>query len=133
MFVLDTDICIYLLRGKADAAVERLRQVDAAAVSVTAVTAAELRFGAVHSANPPRNLELVERFLVPLTMLPFDDLAAVHFAAIKQQLVSAGALVGPMDLLIAAIVRAHGATLVTNNVREFSRIPGLRVENWLVR
>jgi len=131
MFVLDTDISIFLLRGRAATAVERLRKVDENDVAVAAVTAAELRFGAVHSGNPRGNLEQVERFLAPLALLPFDDHAALHFAIIKQQLAKAGFLIGTMELLIAATVRAHGATLVTNNVREFSRVSGLAVENWL--
>lgn len=131
MYVLDTDISIFLLRGKAEAAVERLREIDVDMVAVTAITAAELRYGAVHSGNPPRNLEQVEQFLAPLKMLPFDNGAAVHFAVIKERLARNGELIGPMDLLIAATTRAHGATLVTNNVSEFSRVPGLVVENWL--
>jgi predicted nucleic acid-binding protein len=72
------------------------------------------------------------QFLAPLDVVPFDDEAAAHFARVKASLAAAGSLLGPMDLLIAATVRARGAVLVTNNLREFSRVPGLRIENWMV-
>jgi tRNA(fMet)-specific endonuclease VapC len=130
MYVLDTDVCVFLLRGRASGVAARLRQSNADEIAVTAITAAELRYGAVHSGNPPRNLEQVERFLAPLEILPFDSLAASHFAAIKQHLASTGNVIGPMDLLIAATSRANAATLATNNTREFTRVPGLLVENW---
>jgi len=132
MYVLDTDISIFLLRGQAQCAEARLHEIDEVDVAVTAITAAELRFGAAHSGNPPRNLEQVEHFLAPLGMLPFDNHAAAHFAAIKQHLAASGTLIGPMDLLIAAIARASGCVLVTNNTREFERVPRLAVENWLM-
>jgi len=131
MYVLDTDVAVFLLRGRAPMAEERLRSVDVDAMAITAISAAELRFGAAHSPNPPRNLEFVEHFLAPLRMLPFDGDAAVHFAAAKQHLARRGLLIGPMDLLIAATVLSCGAVLVTNNVSEFSRVPSLRVENWM--
>ena len=131
MYVLDTDTCVFLLRGKGEAVAKRLRELQVDLVAVTAITAAELRFGALHSARAAANLEQVEQFLAPLQMLPFANAASAHFAAIKESLSRAGLLIGPMDLLIAATVRAHGATLVTNNVGEFERVPGLKVENWM--
>ena len=133
MYILDSDISIFLLRQKAEAeiVVDRLRKMDRNTLGTTAVTAAELRYGAIHSANPPRNLELVEQFLAPLQLFPFDNAAAIHFAGIKEHLARAGQLIGPMDLLIAATTRSIGATLVTNNTNEFTRVPGLKIENWL--
>lgn len=133
MFLLDTDISIYLLKGEAPLVVDRLRALPADIIGTTAINAAELRYGAVHSQRPNKNIERVALFLAPLAVLPFDDEAAAHFARIKHDLASGGNLVGPMDLLIASIARASGATIVTNNVREFSRIKGLEVENWLER
>jgi len=131
MVVLDTDISIELLRGKHPDLVRRLRTTAAREVGTTSITLAELRYGALRSQNPTKNLERVEIFCAPLTLLGFDQAAAVHFAEIKRDLATSGALIGAMDLLIAAITRSVGATLVTNNTREFTRVPSLDVENWL--
>lgn len=131
MYLIDTDTCIYLLRGKAPGVVERLRETPRDELGTTAFTVAELRFGALRSARPRENLLRVEKFVAPLIRVPFDDLAALHFALIKANLSDIGQLIGPMDMLIAATTLAVKATLVTNNVGEFRRIASLRVENWL--
>lgn len=131
LYLLDTDISIYLLNGRLPEVAERLTHLPAEHVGTTAVTAAELRFGALNSGCPPKNLARVETFLAPLAQVPFDEKAAIHFGNIKQHLVSKGQIIGTMDLLIAACVLAAGGVLVTNNVREFSRVPSLTVENWV--
>lgn len=131
MFVLDSDICIWLLRGQAPAAAARLRDLPMDAVATTTITAGEIRYGALRSQRPKENLARVETLLAPLALLPFDNRAACHFADIKAHLTASGSIIGPMDLLIAAIARARNATLVTGNLREFSRVPGLAAENWL--
>jgi tRNA(fMet)-specific endonuclease VapC len=130
LYLLDTDISIYLLNGKLPEVEEHLASLPAEQVGTTTVTAAELRFGALNSGRPQKNLARVETFLAPLTQVPFDERAAVQFGSLKQHLVSKGQLIGMMDLLIAACALAAGAVLVTNNVREFSRVPSLTVENW---
>ena len=94
MYVLDTDICIYLLNGRAPGAEKRLRLEPAGNLSVTAITAAELRYGALRSQRVKKNLAAVERFLAPLQQFDFNNSAAVHFAAIKEQLASRGQLIG---------------------------------------
>lgn len=131
MYLLDTDICIYLLRGKATLVAQRLREVPMDEIGTTAITVAELRFGALRSIKPGENTARVEQFLAPLTRVAFDELAAIHFARIKAELSAIGQLIGPMDMLIAATALAARATLVTNNVREYQRVRSLRVENWL--
>ena len=103
-FLLDTDICIYLLTGRAPGVADRLRRQPASELGTTTITAAELRYGALHSARPVQNLERVETFLAPLQTLPFDDAAAVQFARIKQDLASRGTLIGVMDLLIVVLL-----------------------------
>ena len=130
MFFLDTDICIYLLTGRVPEVERRLRQIAINEIGTTTITAAELRFGALKSARPRKNMERVESFLYPLALAAFDDRAAIHFARIKAMLSQSGQLIGPMDLLIAAISTANRAILVTDNIREFSRVPGLQVDNW---
>lgn len=131
MYLLDTDICIYLLNRRAPTVIQRLQETPADEVGTTSITAAELRFGALNSGRPRANLLRVEAFLAPLTQQPFENRAAAHYAQIKHHLRTQGQMIGPMDLLIAAVARSIGATLVTNNVREFSRVPGLNIESWL--
>lgn len=130
LYLLDTDISIYLLNGKLPEVEEHLTSLPAEQIGTTTVTAAELRFGALNSGRPQKNLARVETFLAPLTQVPFDEKAAIQFGNLKQHLVSRGQIIGTMDLLIAACVLAAGGVLVTNNVREFSRVPSLTVENW---
>lgn len=130
LFLLDTDISIYLLNGRLPTVEQRLAGMPAEQVGTTAVTAAELRFGALNSGRPEKNLARVETFLAPLVQIPFDERAAIQYGNLKRHLVSKGQIIGLMDLLISACTLAAGGILVTNNVREFSRIPTLNLENW---
>jgi len=128
--LLDTDVCVYLLNGRAPGIAARLRQLRLGDVGTTSITAAELRFGALNSGRPRANLERVDAFLGPLVRFPFGDEAATEFARIRLELRAAGTPIGTMDLLIAAIVRALDATVVTNNQRELARVQGLRLADW---
>ena len=130
-FILDTDICIYLLNGKAPVAEARLRQLPREGVGVTAITSAELRYGALNSARPQKNMERVHMFLSPLRLLPFGDREASAYAAIRTDLRRRDMPIGAMDMLIAATCVAADAVLVTNNTREFGRVPGLKVDSWV--
>ncbi len=130
MFLLDTDICIFWLRQSSEAVVARLEAIDPRKLGVTAITVAELYYGARHSSRPDENLESTAELLDLLQAFAFNTAAAMHYAEIKQHLVSRGAMIGHMDLLNAAIARASGWTFVTNNTREFERVPGLQIENW---
>lgn len=131
LYLLDTDISVYLLNRRFPQVSERLSRLPADQVGTTAITAAELRFGALHSGRPQQNLARVETFLAPLVQVPFDEGAAIHFSQIKQFLTSKGSLIGTMDMLIASCVLAAGGILVTNNVNEFSRIPAVEIDNWV--
>lgn len=132
MFLLDTDTCIHLLNGTMPSdRVDRMRRMPASEVGASAITAAELRYGALHSGRPDANLERVEVFLAALVQVPFENVAASHFARIKQQLARRGRPIGVMDMLIAATALAAQATLVSGNLREFSRVPGLSAESWM--
>lgn len=130
MFLLDTDVSIYLLNGRLPPVEAKLRELPADRIGTTAITAAELRYGALHSGRPEENLERAEAFIRSLRVVPFDDPAAAQFARIKNHLARRGELIGTPDLLVAACALAAGGTLITNNVREFSRVPGLRWDNW---
>ena len=128
-FFLDTDICIYIINEK-EAPRERFRR-NAAQTGISAITYAELCFGVTHSARVALNERLLQEFRTGLKVLPFDADAARHYGDIREALQTRGELIGAHDLLIAAHARSRGATLVTNNEREFGRVPDLRIENWL--
>lgn len=129
-YLLDTNACIRLLNGTSPALVARIADSDPAQIALCSVVKAELLFGARRSARRADNLRLLESFFEPLASLPFDDACAERYGVIRSELESAGTPIGPNDLMIAATALAHGATLVTNNVKEFSRVAGLRLEDW---
>ena len=108
----------------------RFEEYEVGEVGVSSVTAAELRYGAEKSAVPERNLEALSRFLLPLEVLAFGDEAAAAYGRMRAALEKAGTPIGPLDTLIAAHAVSLGTKLVTNNVREFSRVPGLELEDW---
>jgi tRNA(fMet)-specific endonuclease VapC len=128
----DTDMCIYLMEGRYPQVAERLSDVPLDRLALSAIVVAELRFGALKSERPAANLARLDAFIAPFRLLLFDTACATHFAEAKLFLQRRGKLIGPMDLLIAATALANEATVVTNNVKEFSRVPGLRVENWTI-
>ena len=128
--LLDTDICIYVINRRRPETLQRLRAYPVGDVGVSAITYAELRFGVENSARGKQNIERLERFLLPLEVVPFDAEAGRWYGRVRAQLRRAGVLIGGNDLLIAAHALSLGATLVTNNVREFERVHQLRLERW---
>jgi len=128
-YMLDTNICIYVIKNRPAALRERFDQL-AEALCISTVTLAELLYGVEKSARRGQNLEAVEQFAARLDVLPFSPKAAAHFGQIRAELERVGAPCGAYDMLIAAHARSEGLTLVTNNVREFQRMPGLRIDNW---
>src|SRR5690606_33589262 len=118
------------LNRRAPAVVQRFAELDLGDLGVSAITAAELRFGALNSARPARNMDVVVDFLSLVRPAPFDEFAAFHYGHVKGHLAAHGNIIGPLDLLIASTALAREAVLVTNNVREFERVPDLKVENW---
>ncbi len=129
-FFLDTNICIYVLKGKFPGIQRRLLALPPAQLAVPAMVEAELRLGAAKSQTAAKTMKVVRAFLAPLAIVPFDSAAAVHYATIRGALEVKGKPIGPNDYVIAATVMAHGGILVTANDDEFSRVPGLRIENW---
>jgi tRNA(fMet)-specific endonuclease VapC len=131
VFALDTNILIYALKGTGQVG-ERLRQLDPQEVGVPAIVAYELEFGTISSASPSKRRLELHRLLSVITILPFDRQSGIRAARLRMDLEKAGTSIGPFDTLIAGTVLAYGATLVTHNVREFSRIPGLQIEDWYI-
>ena len=128
-FMLDTNICIYVINKKPSIVLERFRQEAPGSIALSSISAAELAYG-VSKSNSDRNREALALFLAPLTLLPFDDSVIWHYGLIRSRLEKQGTPIGPMDTMIAAHALSKGLTLVTNNVREFERVPDLRLENW---
>ena len=129
MKILDTDVCIELLRGNTRVIERRRRTPDA--VATTWITACELAYGAAQSRAPEANQALVVAFLATLPILELDWVAAEHFGRLKADLERAGTLLADADLLIASIALALGAGLVTGHRRHYERIPELRIEDWI--
>ena len=128
-YMLDTDICIYTINEKPPAVLRAFRAHEAAGLGISSVTAAELFFGVARTGSQ-RNLKALRRFLGTLEIAAFDTAAAEVCGAMRAWLATHGTPIGPYDTLIAAHAQAIGVTLVSNNTREFERVPGLRVENW---
>jgi tRNA(fMet)-specific endonuclease VapC len=128
-YLLDTNTWIHYLKHAGSPVEARLRQTPASDVAVCSVVRAELLHGARKYEKRDERAERVERTLDPFQSLPFDDAAARRYAEIRDSLERRGNVIGPNDLLIAAIARTHDLTVVTNN-REFSRVDGLGVEDW---
>ena len=128
-YLLDTDIVIYTMKMKPEAVREAFNaHYDQLAIST--ITLMELIFGAHKSANSARNLREVEGLAARVEVLPYDFDAAAHTGQLRAELAKLGTPIGPYDQMIAGLARSRGLILVTNNVSEFSRVPGLRIENW---
>ena len=130
MYLVDTKACIKVLNGSSAPLVASLRSHAPSEIRVSSVTRAELLYGARRSARVAENLRLLASFFAPIVALPFDDACAEEYGALRATLAAAGRPIGPNDLLIAATALAHDLTLVTHNVREFSRVAGLKIEDW---
>jgi tRNA(fMet)-specific endonuclease VapC len=128
-YMLDTNICIYVVKNRPAALLERFDQL-AEALCISTITLGELLYGVQKSARRSQNLQAVEQFTARLEVLPFSVKAAAHFGQMRAELARVGLLCGAYDMLIAAHARSEGLTLVTTNVREFERMPGLRLDSW---
>ena len=129
-YMLDTNICIYVMKNRPEKVLQRFREELDGGLCISSITLAELEYGMKHSSNPAQNEQALLRFLVPLSILPFGAAAASEYGALWTYLQNNGTPIGPLDMLIAGHALAEGLTLVTNNVREFERVPDLRLENW---
>ena len=130
IYLLDTNVCVQYLRGRNPSVLKRLQSTAPQDVRLCSVVKAELFLGVLRSAKPTENRAKVDAFVRPYVSLGFDDEAAEIHAQIRHQLETAGTPIGPYDLQIAAIALCSGLTLVTHNTAEFSRVPGLTIEDW---
>lgn len=129
-YMLDTNICIYAMKKKPEQVLRRFREEMDEGLCISSITLAELEYGMKHSSDPLKNEQALLRFLVPLSILPFGAAAASEYGQLRAYLQSKGIPIGPLDMLIAGHAKAERLVLVTNNVKEFERIPDLEIENW---
>jgi len=129
--MLDTNICIAIIKGKSPKALRRFERLSTGDVGISTITLAELRYGIAKSQNIERNRQALEEFLLPLEVSDFDESAASAYGTVRADLENSGRPIGPLDTQIGAHALSLNSVLVTNNAAEFRRIKGLEVENWL--
>ena len=130
-YYLDTNICIYYLKGLYPALPEKLFAHQVSEIKIASIVKAELLFGVARSKKRMDNTKQVEQFLLPFEVVSFDDQSAQIYARIRSGLAAKGLPIGPNDLILAATVLARKGILITNNEQEFKRVPGLQIENWV--
>ncbi|MBJ9904869.1 type II toxin-antitoxin system VapC family toxin [Acinetobacter bereziniae] len=130
IYLLDTNICIYVINNKPAHVFEKFKQYQLGQLVISSISASELAFG-VEKSGSLRNKNALDKFLAPLDILPYDENAIWHYAKLRQTLHAKGQPIGSLDMLIAAHALALDTVLVTNNMKEFERIEGLKLENWI--
>lgn len=130
MILLDTHICIYIINAKPPAVLARFQQYRLGDIGLCSVVAAELAFGVAKSGSA-RNRQALEMFLAPLTILPFDATAIWAYGDLRADLERRGTPIGSLDTMIAAHALSQQSPLITNNTREFAKVPGLQLDNWV--
>jgi tRNA(fMet)-specific endonuclease VapC len=129
--LLDTDTCIHLIRQRSPEILRRIKRLTPGDIGISSITLAELAFGVAKSSQPAKNQLALEDFTAPLEVAVFDALAAQSYGAVRADLERAEAGIGSLDMLIGAHALSLGVTLVTHNTRQFSRIAGLRMADWI--
>ena len=129
--MLDTNICIYIIKQQPSAVLKHFLEYQIGDIGTSSITLSELRYGVARSKYKEKNTKALDQFVIPLDIALFDEKAALAYGGIRATLEKAGTPIGAMDMLIAAHAVSLGVTLVTNNTREFSRIPGLRIVDWV--
>ncbi len=129
-YMLDTDICRYIIRERPLDVFERFKKIDMSQLYISVVTFAELIYGVEHSSSKKINRPIIDDFVHHLSILSWDQKAAEHYGKVRAFLRAEGSMIGSMDLMIAAHARSGAMTLLTNNDKHFNRVPQLDVENW---
>jgi len=129
-YFLDTNICIYALKGRYPRIEEEIRRRRPSQIRIPSIVRAELQFGVRKSDRPEENHEAIETFLAPFDVVPFDEKASVAYADIRAELEEDGRPIGPNDLIIAATVGSRRGVLVTHNRKEFEQVPSLDITDW---
>jgi tRNA(fMet)-specific endonuclease VapC len=130
-FLLDTNICIYIIKQKPLKVLHKFNTYQVGDIGISSVTVAELEFGVQKSQYPAKNQQALTQFLLPLEIVNFDHAAATIYGDIRARLEKQGTPIGSLDTLIAAHALSLQVILITNNIKEFSRVPNLKSENWV--
>jgi tRNA(fMet)-specific endonuclease VapC len=132
MYYLDSNTCIYFLNGRSTNVRDKILATSPNEIAIPSIVKAELILGAYKSLTPEKTLEKLENFLQPFEIIPFEDQVSYQYAEIRKSLEVNGTIIGPNDLIIAAITKYHDAILITNNTKEFKRVENLKIENWIL-
>ncbi|MBN1931677.1 MAG: type II toxin-antitoxin system VapC family toxin [Desulfobacterales bacterium] len=130
-YMLDTNICIYIIKRKPQVVIKRFLRTEISQVGISSITLSELMYGVSKSSKPEQNQMALTQFVAPLDILPYGDDAAQYYGDIRVHLEKQGTPIGSLDMLIAAHALSAACTLITNNEKEFIRIPNLKIENWI--
>lgn len=130
-YMLDTNTCIYIIKRKPSDVIERFRQIEISQVGISSITLSELLYGVSKSSRPAQNQMALAQFIAPLEICSYGDEAAQYYGPLRAHLEKQGTPIGSLDMLIAAHSLSIGCILVTNNKKEFNRIPNLKIENWV--
>ena len=130
-FLLDTNVCIYIIKRRPSHVIERFKQTKISQIGISSITLSELLYGVSKSSKPEQNQVALTQFIAPLEILPYDDEAAHCYGDLRALLEKGGTPIGSLDMLIAAQALSIACTLVTNNEKEFNRVPKLKIENWI--
>ena len=130
-YMLDTNTCIYIIKRKPVDIIDRFRKIQISQVSISSITLSELEYGVIKSSKPEQNQLALTQFVAPMEILSYGDEAAQYYAELRVYLEKQGTPIGSLDMLIAAHALSAGCILVTNNVKEFDRVPNLKIDNWI--
>ena len=130
-FMFDTNTCIYIIKQKPSEVIERFKRTKISHIGISSITLSELLYGVSKSSKPKQNQVALAQFIAPLVMLPYGDEAAQYYGELRANLEKQGTPIGSLDMLIAAHALSIACTLVTNNKKEFIRIPNLKIDNWV--
>ena len=129
--MLDTNTCIYIIKRKPQKVIKRFKQTDISQIGISSITLSELQYGVSKSSKPEQNQIALSQFVAPLEILPYDDGASQYYGDLRAGLEKQGTPIGSLDMLIAAHSISLNSVLITNNEKEFSRIPKLKIDNWV--
>jgi tRNA(fMet)-specific endonuclease VapC len=130
-FMLDTNTCIHIIKRKPSEVIQRFKRTKISQIGISSITLSELLYGVSKSSKPEKNQVALAQFIAPLVILPYGDEVAQYYGELRAYLETKGTPIGSLDMLIAAHALSIACTLVTNNKKEFIRIPNLKIDNWV--
>ena len=132
MFLIDTNICIYIINDHPPEVIQKFREIGVGNIGISSITVSELQYGACKSKQIKKSLKRLDEFLSPFEVLAYDENASNYYGKFRSNLEKQGNVIGPLDMLIAAHALSENLTLITNNEKEFNRVKALKVDNWVI-